>query len=382
MKLIHMSDLHIGLKLYNRDLSKDQEYIFTQIKEYVKEEQPDAVIIAGDIYDKSVPTQEAVSLFDGFINMLSLAAPKAHIMLISGNHDNAWRINVFRSILKKNNVHMVGLPPMKDGEYIEKVVLNDEYGRVNFYLLPFVKPSMIRDITQTEEDKESLTYNEAIKRLIARENIDINERNILVSHQFYIPKGSNVNDVERMDSEIRTAGNIDEVSAEILEPFDYAALGHIHKPMKAGSEYIRYSGTPMPYSVGEAGQEKGIIKIELSDKNTRPKITVLALTPLRQVRVIKDTYEEILKKPTEDYVTIILMDKEDIDTIDMQERLHNAFPNLLEIRREAAMAKNYEELKKQEEIDPYNMCQIFAHVSDEEEKNILMDVINTVKGAM
>ena len=245
MKFFHLSDLHIGLKLMNRDLREDQEYIFKEITEYAEEEKPDAVVIAGDIYDKAVPSAEAVEVFDHFIKELTEAVPEAVIMMISGNHDSAPRVNCFRSVLSKQNLYMVGQPPRKEDEYIEKVTLQDKYGNVNFCLLPFVKPSMVKNIVGTDENGNNLSYNETVRKLLQRENINTEERNVLVSHQFYLPTGKKAEEIERMESEIRTVGNIDEVSADVLEIFDYAALGHIHKPMKVGSEILRYCGTPL-----------------------------------------------------------------------------------------------------------------------------------------
>lgn len=244
MKFFHLSDLHIGLKLMNRDLKEDQEYVLGQIIHLAKQEQPDGIVIAGDIYDKAVPSAEAVELFDWFLNGLTGAVPDADVMLISGNHDSAARINCFRSVLSRQKVHMIGQPPRTGGEHIEKVVRKDRFGTVNFYLLPFVRPSMVRQAVDAEENK-SLSYDEAIRRLLAREMVDQTCRNVLVSHQFYLPSGKPAEEVERSDSEIWTVGNIDQVSAEVLEPFDYAALGHIHKPMKARGEFCRYCGTPL-----------------------------------------------------------------------------------------------------------------------------------------
>jgi len=225
MKLFHLSDLHIGLKLFNRDLNEDQSYILGQVIEIATREQPDAIMIAGDIYDKAIPSAEAVEIFDLFISRLTQAVPNAEIMLISGNHDSAPRVNVFRNILQRQKIHMIGMPPQLPEEQIEKVVLQDEYGDVNFYLLPFVKPSMIKPIVGSDENGNNLSYNDAIHKLIQREQIDSNARNVLVSHQFYLPASMDPNSVERMDSEVRTVGNIDAVKADILERFDYAALG-------------------------------------------------------------------------------------------------------------------------------------------------------------
>lgn len=382
MKFFHLSDLHIGLKLFNRDLREDQEYILRQITDIAVWEQPQAVVIAGDIYDKAVPSAEAVEVFDRFIAGLNSALPDTAVMMIAGNHDSGPRINCFRSVLSRQNVYMIGQPPRVEGEQIEKVILKDESGPVNFYLLPFVRPSMVKQLTGVDENGNNLSYNEALHRLIGREEIDPSQRNVIVSHQFYLPSGTDAEAVERMDSEVRTVGNIDQISADILEQFDYAALGHIHKPMKAGSEFIRYCGTPLACSVSEAGQKKGIIMVELGDKGDR-KTTVLPLEPLRQVRVIRGELEEVLEQACGDYVTVILTDKADLDAFDMQDKIRSAFPNLLEIRRETLRRTDYERAYAlQEELDPFELCCAFLNEPDEEEKALLRDVINTVREVM
>ena len=382
MKFFHLSDLHIGLKLFNRDLREDQEYILRQITDIAVREQPQAVVIAGDIYDKAVPSAEAVEVFDRFIAGLNSALPDTAVMMIAGNHDSGPRINCFRSVLSRQNVYMIGQPPKVEGEQIEKVILKDESGPVNFYLLPFVRPSMVKQLTGVDENGNNLSYNEALHRLIGREEIDPSQRNVIVSHQFYLPSGTDAEAVERMDSEVRTVGNIDQISADILEQFDYAALGHIHKPMKAESEFIRYCGTPLACSVSEAGQKKGIIMVELGDKGDR-KTTVLPLEPLRQVRVIRGELEEVLEQACGDYVTVILTDKADLDAFDMQDKIRSAFPNLLEIRRETVRRTDYERAYAvQEELDPFELCCAFLSEPDEDEKALLRDVINTVREVM
>ena len=380
MKFFHLSDLHIGLKLMNRDLKEDQEYILERITGAAEKEQPDAVIIAGDIYDKAVPSAEAVEVFDHFIKNLTEAASDAVIMMISGNHDSAPRVNCFRSVLSRQNIYMVGQPPRTENEYIEKVVLQDNYGKVNFYLLPFVKPSMVKNVVGTDKNGNNLSYNETVHKLVQREIINTEERNVLVSHQFYLPAGKKAEEVERMESEIRTVGNIDEVSADVLKIFDYAALGHIHKPMKVGSENIRYCGTPLACSVSEAEQQKGIIMVEMGEKNS-VQTTVLPLEPLRQVRVIKGTLEEVIKEACNDYVTVILTDRIDLDVMDMQERIRIAFPNLLEIRREHLRKADYtKELQSETLMDPYELCCSFLKDLDEKEKELLQDILHTVQG--
>ena len=383
MKFFHLSDLHIGLKLMNRDLREEQMDILRQVTDLAREEQPDAVVIAGDIYDKAVPAAEAVEVFDSFITELKRAVPEAEMMLISGNHDSGLRLNCFREILDEQKVHMIGLPPRREEEYIEKVTLQDEFGPVNFYLLPFVKPSMVKQIVGVDENGNNLSYDATLHKLIAREEINTAERNVLVSHQFYLPVGENAESVERMDSEIRTVGNIDAVASDVLEAFDYAALGHIHKPMKVGSELYRYCGTPLACSVSEAGHQKGVIMVEIGEKDSKTsvKITVLPLKPLREVRIIKGSLEEVLAQACEDFVTVILTDRVDLDIMDMQDRIRMAFPYLLEIRREVLRKADYsEQLMAEKEQDPFELCCSFLKDLDDEEKTILRDVIHTVQG--
>lgn len=383
MKFFHLSDLHIGLKLMNRDLREEQMDILRQVTDLAREEQPDAVVIAGDIYDKAVPAAEAVEVFDSFITELKRAVPEAEMMLISGNHDSGLRLNCFREILDEQKVHMIGLPPRREEEYIEKVTLQDEFGPVNFYLLPFVKPSMVKQIVGVDENGNNLSYDATLHKLIAREEVNTTERNVLVSHQFYLPVGENAESVERMDSEIRTVGNIDAVASDVLEAFDYAALGHIHKPMKVGSKLYRYCGTPLACSVSEAGQQKGVIMVEIGEKDSKTsvKITVLPLKPLREVRIIKGSLEEVLAQACEDFVTVILTDRVDLDIMDMQDRIRMAFPYLLEIRREVLRKADYsEQLMAEKEQDPFELCCSFLKDLDDEEKTILRDVIHTVQG--
>ena len=379
MKIIHLSDLHIGLKLMNYDLREDQEYIFRQITEICREQMPDAVVIAGDIYDKAIPSAEAVEVFDAFISGLTKSCPNSSIMMISGNHDSAPRVNCFRSVLSRQNVYMIGMPPQNPDDRIEQVTLYDSFGPVHFYLLPFVRPSMVKRIVGTDENGLNLSYNETLHRLIERENIEQTERNILVSHQFYLPSGTKAENVERMDSEIRTVGNIDEVKADILEKFDYAALGHIHKPMKVGNDLFRYCGTPLACSVSEAGQQKGVIMAELGKKG-EVRTKVFPLTPLRQVRRIEGELQDVLKEECGDYVSVCLTDKEDLNVLDLQDRLHKAFPRLLDIRRANIRRADYSQpLSAEKNMDPFSLCcSILGEKMSDEEKQLLQDVINAV----
>ena len=380
MRFFHLSDLHIGLKLFNKDLGEDQEYILNEIIRLAEEYQPDAVIIAGDIYDKAIPSAEAALLFDRFVSGLSRTLPSAEIMMISGNHDSAPRVNVFRNVLRHQHIHMIGIPPQEADEKIEKVTLHDGHGPVNFYLLPFVRPSMVKKaVGQGEEDEGALSYDETLRRLIGREEICPEERNVLVSHQFYVPAHMEADQVERTGSEIITVGNIDQVSADVLEPFDYAALGHIHKPMQVGSEVFRYCGTPLACSVSEAGQEKGVIMVQMEEKG-KVETEVLPLIPLRKVQVISGSLEEVLLKGCDDYVTVSLTDRVDLDVIDMQDRIRNAFPNLLEIRRDYQRTADHGEgYIREEEQSPFELCRSFLKEMTPGEEELLRDIINKVQ---
>lgn len=378
MRFFHLSDLHIGLKLINRDLAEDQRFILREIVRKAEAARPDAVVIAGDIYDKSVPSADAVEIFDDFIFSLRKAVPEAEIMMISGNHDSAPRVNMFRRILDREKIHMIGIPPRTEADHVERVTLQDEYGPVFFYLLPFVRPSMVRNVIGTREDGSGFSYDETIHRLLDREEIDTRERNVLVSHQFYLPKGTDAASVERMDSEILTIGNIDCVTADVLQRFDYAALGHIHKPMRVGGEYARYCGTPMACSVSEAGQRKGILQVDLGKKG-EVSVSVLPLTPLREIRTFRGDLDEVLRQGCEDYAVVTLTDVREADALDMQDRIRSAFPNLLEIRREGLPGVDYRSDYSEEAVmNTYNLCCSFLGDPDEEERSLLKDVINTV----
>ena len=378
MRFFHLSDLHIGLKLVNHDLKEDQTFILRQIADQAAQRQPDAVVIAGDIYDKAIPAAEAVALFDEFITQLRNALPQGEIMLISGNHDSAQRVDLFRHVLARHKIHLIGLPPRLPEEYIAQVTLTDSFGPVNFYLLPFVKPSMVKEITGTDAKGNNLSYDEAVHALLSRENIDTDQRNVLVSHQFYLSTAGQ--DIVRSDSESITVGNIDSVNGDILELFDYAALGHIHKPQRLnGQDCYRYCGTPLACSISEAGQEKGIIEVELGAKG-EVNTTVLPLTPLHAVRKIQDTLENVLASPSTDYVSITLTDEDDLDIFDMHDRLSAAFPNLLEIRRAVKQQVNYEGADiPQEQLSPFELCKTFLGELEDADEALLADIINTVQ---
>lgn len=380
MRFFHLSDLHLGIKLYEHDLLKDQKAILDEIVALTRQYQPDAVVFAGDIYDRSVPPVEAVALFDDFMTQLRAALPNGEIMLISGNHDSAQRLDVFRSELSDRGIHMIGNPPMQKGETIERVTLTDDFGAVNFYLLPFVRPDMVRLVTGTKENGDNLSYPEAFSRLLALSPLNPDERNVLVSHQFFLPDGGDAENIERAENETKQVGNLDAIPASLIADFDYAALGHIHKPMKVGSETLRYCGTPMPYSLSEENQQKGILMVEMGAKGD-VRTTVLPLHPIHQVRKLRATREALLSGASEDFVSICVIGAEATEMVGLRELLRERYPNLLELRREREETVELAALQEcTETLSPYELCLQFAGERlNAEEKALLTEVMNAMK---
>lgn len=326
MRFFHLSDLHIGKQLHHYSLKEDQEHILGEIIEYAGKLHPDAVVIAGDIYDKPVPSAEAVTLFDDFLTRLAKIRPQIPVMIISGNHDSADRLRYAAGILKEEKIYLAGSVPQKEEEHIEKVALKDEWGEVNFFLLPFLKPAYVRRLF---EENPPETYSDAVNRLIKRENINFkDERNVLISHQFYM--GSYL--PETCDSETISIGGLDQIDITGVEPFDYVALGHLHGKQKVKDEHIRYCGTPLKYSVSEASHTKALTVVTLGEKGKSVKIEEYPLHPLRDVRKITGKLKEILKeeRSPEDYVSITLTDE--TDPYHPKEQLEIVFSKILEVR--------------------------------------------------
>lgn len=326
MRFFHLSDLHIGKQLNHYSLKEDQEHILGEIIEYAGKLHPDAVVIAGDIYDKPVPSAEAVTLFDDFLTRLAKIRPQIPVMIISGNHDSADRLRYAAGILKEEKIYLAGSVPQKEEEHIEKVALKDEWGEVNFFLLPFLKPAYVRRLF---EENPPETYSDAVNRLIKRENINFkDERNVLISHQFYM--GSYL--PETCDSETISIGGLDQIDITGVEPFDYVALGHLHGKQKVKDEHIRYCGTPLKYSVSEASHTKALTVVTLGEKGKSVKIEEYPLHPLRDVRKITGKLKEILKeeRSPEDYVSITLTDE--TDPYHPKEQLETVFSKILEVR--------------------------------------------------
>ncbi len=383
MKFFHLSDLHIGKQLHHYNMSAEQRHILSQIVEKAKTERPQALLISGDIYDAPVPSAEAVSIFDEFLSAVNDITPQIAVLLIAGNHDSAKRIDFASSILGKHEVYIAGMPPVKPEEHIRKVTLCDAFGEVDFYLLPFVKPGYVRGLFE----EEIKSFHRAVQKVIGREEIDASRRNVLLSHQFYTASGA---EPEICDSEIRMAGGIENVDAGVLEIFDYAALGHLHKSQKIGREENRYCGTPLPYSVSEAEDEKSITMVELGEKGTPPKITALPLHPLRRVRKLTGNLEDILAGASEemrqDFVSITLTDE--VEAYQPKERLEECFDYILEIRIDNARTRAILEFsgKPLAEFEPYAaFCAFFQDMNGramtKAEETLLREVISEVTEA-
>lgn len=318
MKLIHLSDLHLGKRVNEFSMIEDQAHILKQILTIVRKEEPDAVLIAGDIYDKSVPSVEAVGLFDVFLR--GLARQKAQVFIISGNHDSPERLAFAAELIEPSGIHIA---PVYDGT-VKPVTLKDTYGAVHIYMLPFLKPAHVRSAFP-EEKADS--YTEAVRTAISHMEIRESERNILMTHQF-------VTGAVRCDSEELSAGGTDNVDADLFEAFDYVALGHLHGPQSAGRESIRYCGSPLKYSFSEADQRKSVTILELGEKG-QMQIRTAGLLPLHDMRELKGTYEELTNRKnyagtqTDDYLHITLTDEEDV--VDAMRKLQVIYPNLMKL---------------------------------------------------
>lgn len=385
MKFFHLSDLHIGKQLHRYNLKEDQQVILKEVITYAKELRPDAIVIAGDIYDKSVPSAEAVNVFDEFLTDLSEITPEIPILIISGNHDSPDRLKYASEILKRHHIYLAGNVPERPEEHIEKVTLHDAYGEVNFYLLPFMKPAYVKNIFV---DGTPETYSDAVKKIIKREKIDYKDkRNVLVSHQFYV--GEKAESPETCDSEVFSVGGIDNVDIGSVKEFDYVALGHLHGAQCIGKPEIRYCGTLLKYSVSESTQNKSLTVVTLKAKGEKPEIENYPLHPLRDVRKKKGTLDEIIKEAQEtekdDYISITLTDE--IDPYKPKEQLERIFSHILEIRVDNQRTRT--KLKEMDEElvmkDPFTSFAEFykemqGREMNGEEETIMKEIFDKAKG--
>lgn len=328
MRLAHISDLHLGKRLHEISFLEDQAYILEEICKILRDEKPDAVLIAGDIYDKSAPSAEAVRLFDDFLSELSEDGQM--VFAISGNHDSAARVAYGGRIMAKSGVYLSN--PEYRGE-VFSVSLEDNDGRVDIYLLPFIKPI---HVSLAFPDEKIENYTDALRVAVERMPVDSKRRSVLVAHQF-------VTGAVRSDSEEVSVGGLDNVDATVFAPFSYVALGHIHRPQNIGSPRIRYSGTPLKYSFSEAKDEKSITMAEL-DGQGEVVLRTIPLTPKHDLREIKGTYDELMKKEnyagtaTDDYLHILLTNEDDVP--DAMRKLKTVYPNILRLDYDNARTRS------------------------------------------
>ena len=348
MKLIHLSDIHLGKRVNEFSMLEDQAHILKKILAVVDEEKPDGVMIAGDVYDKSVPSTEAVQLFDDFL--VRLAERKLPVFIISGNHDSPERLSFANRLIDAAGIH---LAPVYNG-MVEPITLSDEYGPVNVYMLPFIKPAHVRGFFP---DTEITGYSDAVAAAIGRMNIDKTQRNVLITHQF-------VTGAQRSDSEELSVGGTDNIGAEVFCDFDYVALGHIHGPQNMDSGRIRYCGSPLKYSFSEAAQQKSVTVAELKEKGTL-EIHTVPLIPRRDMVELKGSYQQLTLREfyenttyQEDYTHITLTDEEDIP--DAVAKLRAVYHNLMKLDYDNTRTRHSAAISGAENVETRSPIALFA----------------------
>ena len=348
MKLIHLSDIHLGKRVNEFSMLEDQAHILKKILAVVDEEKPDGVLIAGDVYDKSVPSTEAVQLFDDFL--VRLAERKLPVFIISGNHDSPERLSFANRLIDATGIH---LAPVYNG-VVEPITLSDEYGPVNVYMLPFIKPTHVRGFFP---DTEITGYSDAVAAAIGRMNIDKTQRNVLITHQF-------VTGAQRSDSEELSVGGTDNIGAEVFCDFDYVALGHIHGPQNMDSGRIRYCGSPLKYFFSEAAQQKSVTVAELKEKGTL-EIHTVPLIPRRDMVELKGSYQQLTLREfyenttyQEDYTHITLTDEEDIP--DAVAKLRAVYHNLMKLDYDNTRTRHSAAISGAENVETRSPIDLFA----------------------
>lgn len=335
MKFFHLSDLHIGKQLHGFSLIEDQRYVLHQILKWIEERKPDGILVAGDIYDKSVPSAEAVAVFDDFLTKLAELEDGPVVCMISGNHDSGDRLSYGSSLFARHKIHIVGNAPGNEQTEVKKIEFQDTDGSVFVYLLPYFRPSYVRELAGVEAVK---TYEDAMCSLVERMDLDVSQRNVLLCHQFFT---NGIKEPERSDSETVNVGGQDHIDISAVAAFDYVAAGHIHRPQSIGN--VRYCGSPLKYSVSEAGGEKTVTEVCLGAKG-EIRIEKLPLKPLHDVRKIQGTLEELTSSAAcseadpEDYVSAVLTDEEEL--YEPGQALARIYPRLLEWRVENSRTRH------------------------------------------
>ena len=373
MKIMHLSDLHIGKKVNEYSMLQDQIYILKEILRIIDNEKVETVIIAGDVYDRSLPPNEALELFDEFLYQLS--SRNVNVFVISGNHDSPERISYGGRMMTENKIF---LSPVYDGN-VKPTTLNDEYGKVNFYMLPFVRSA---DIRRYFPDENIENYTDAVKVAIDNMNVDFSERNILITHQF-------VTGAELSESEDIIVGGTDNVSGEVFDGFDYVALGHIHREQTVGKDNIRYCGTPLKYSFSEAKHIKSVTILDFRGKENI-EYSKIPLTPLRDMREIRGTYDELTLKSNyentnvDDYLHITLTDEEDIP--DAIGKLRSIYPNIMKLDYDNLRTRGSGTVDAIENIESKSPFELFADLfkqqnnqdMSEEQEEIMRNLIDKI----
>lgn len=371
MRLLHISDLHLGKRVNEYSMLDDQAYILEQILEISEQEKVEGVLIAGDVYDKPVPPAEAVRLLDELLS--SFADRKIPVFFISGNHDSKERLSFGAELFKKGNVYIAS-----EGFY-EKINWKDEWGEIDFWMMPFLKPAQVRMVWP---EKEIVTYTEAVRAVIEEMNPDPEKRNILIAHQF-------VSGASRCESEEVVIGGLDQVDASVLECFDYVALGHLHRPQSVGRETVRYCGTPLKYSFSEIYDKKSVTVVDVGKKG-QVDVKEVELVPLRDMKELKGTYLELTsrsfyeRQEKNSYYHITLTDEEDV--LDAISKLRMIYPNLMKLDYDNVRVRSqarYDEIDEVEKKSPEEIVDDFYQLVNgtplsEKQKKMVAEILEKI----
>ncbi len=354
-------------------MTEDQEYILKEILTIIGDVRPDGVLIAGDVYDRSIPSEDAMRMWDEFL--ISLSQKKVPVYAISGNHDSAVRFSDHGALVEVTGIH---LSPVYDGN-AAKYTVSDEYGELDIFLLPFIKPAVVRALFPDEEIE---SYTDAVRTAIGHMEIDAGRRNVLVAHQF-------VTGATRCDSEEVSVGGLDNVDASVFDAFDYVALGHIHGKQTIGRDTLRYCGTPLKYSFSEKNHRKSVTVVELGDKGV-VNISEIPLVPRRDLREIRGSYNELMLKEnyegtaTDDYIHAVLTDEDDV--IDAMAKMRVIYPNLMKITYDNMRTKSRQVVTDAEDVEKKTPMELFEEFFEkqnnqemsEEQKAFVMDKIEEI----
>lgn len=342
MKFMHISDLHLGRRIFNFDLLDDQKIMLGQLLDIAREQQVDGVLIAGDVYNRAAPSAEAMTAFSSFV--CSLAAENIPAYIISGNHDSAERVSYFSDILKTCGVHV---SEQFDGR-LQGITLSDAHGPLTVHLLPFIKPVNVRKF-YPEEKIES--YEDAVRIVLQNSPLDTSQRNLLVAHQFIMG-------AQPCESEERMIGGLEEISASLFDDFDYVALGHLHGPQKVGRPEVRYCGSPLKYSFSEVNHKKSVTIVELCEKGS-VEISTLPIDQPHEMREVKGGFEELINRPySEDYMRVVLTDE--LPRPDAQVALLTVFPNMMRFAVENSKTSTDVEVNSIAQLESRTPLELFS----------------------